>query len=213
MAIKLVRSFQCIHDLIWKQRGFEVHIKNVKWHFFYGLLSLYVSVQTLKSNNQVLRSWRRSLQTLQTLQKSASKWSQRLSLARICFKHWKDFCDESLSILILKAQLLVSFSQIQQCVMFWVLFNSHKLWHLFVLEVMKERWNLNCWFEREAVVKLGGTTQMRKQELVRSWGHKAPMSHVKTKAPDSLLVIGTANDKYFFFVSLSVEIKMRKLFG
>lgn len=143
MALKLVRSFQCIHDLIWKQRGFEVRIKNVKWHFFYGLLSLYVSVQTLKSNNQVLRSWRRSLQTLQTLQKSASKWSQRLSPARICFKHWKDFCDESLSILILKAQLLVSFSQIQQCVMFWVLFNSPKLWHLFVLEVTKERWNLN----------------------------------------------------------------------
>lgn len=55
-----------------------MHIKNVKWHFFGSLLSLYVSVQTPTSNNQILsawfRNWRRSLQTLEM---SGPKWSQR----------------------------------------------------------------------------------------------------------------------------------------
>lgn len=55
----------------------SVH-KNVKWHFFGSLLSLYVSVQTPNTNNQVLSAWfsnwRRSFQTLEM---SESKWSQR----------------------------------------------------------------------------------------------------------------------------------------
>lgn len=61
-----------------------MHVKNVKWHFFCSVYLCYVSVQTPNSNNQVLsawfRSWRRSLQTHEI---SASKWSQRWLPGRI----------------------------------------------------------------------------------------------------------------------------------
>lgn len=135
-----------------------------------------------------------------------------------CFKHWKyDFSDQSLSILILNAQLLVSFSQIQQCVKFWVLFNSHRLWHLFVFEVTKERWNLNCLFWKRSSSEAQRHHPLRPGGKIRAGQvlGTAQSSRVscETKTPDSSSVMGTASDNYFFFVSISVEIRMWNVFG
>lgn len=146
----------------------------------------------------------------------------KMNSHKVVFEHWKwDFCDQSLSFAhsLSPSMLssLASFSQICQCVEFWVIFNFCKLWNCLHFKWLNGGEISIAPFER-----CSSETQTfnnardahppacqsgRVQWLVSSWGQageQRSQASYEAKVWDSLLVVITSNKTYFFFVSINV---------